>query len=434
MSQSATRFAVSPSRVFVAPPAYPTQERIPAGTYSLGFDPENIPGGFYLDVIRPFTLPSKIYGHNTSYADTILETFVERPGAITSAALAGQKGSGKTLTAKEVCIKAIAMNIPVVEVSMPFAGPQFNKWLQSIDQPMVLLVDEFEKVYNEEDNRNRLLSLLDGTFKTHKLFLFTMNKPLDNGNFEYFFNRPGRVYYNIPYGAVSEEIIREYCTDHLIDETRVTDIVSFSKRFSYFTLDMLTILVKEVNKTGLTCSDISKIVNIKPDLAPSELQFEVALIGPDGKPFSVVSTEYSWKEQPNSAVIPYDLPRAVLQGGDRYVRFPVYTLEDHDRLRQMYREDETNFIDFDSYFDETYEVEHLDKEDADDVEMLKKRQLQYKTQHRGIVSYRFSLDADYCKHSQDPESRAVTVENTMAGYTVVISPLGKKEKPLRYTF
>lgn len=428
------RFAQQGNRFFIAPPEYPTIEQVPVGTYSLGFDPENIPGGFYFSRIDDFTLPKKIYGHNSTYAQTILETFQERQGVITTAALSGQKGSGKTLTAQEISILGAQLGIPTVEISIPFAGPGFNQFLQKIRQAMIIFVDEFEKVYKDEDDRNRLLGLLDGPYKTHKLFLFTMNKPLDNGNFEYFFNRPGRVYYNIPYGAVSEEIIREFCADHLIDQSRLVDVISFSKRFTYFTLDMLTILIKEINKTGLSCSEISAIVNIKPDLAPSELMFEVEVIGPDGKPVQTVATEYSWKEQPHAAVVPYDLPRSILQGGSRSIRIPVYTKDDHNTFRTLYREDQTNYIDFDSYFDEDYELEVVDKDDKDDVDNLKKRQLHYKDAHRGVVSFNFSLDSTYINHSQDPETRAVTVANTLAGYTLVISPLGKKERPLRYTF
>lgn len=85
------RFAQQGNRFFIAPPEYPTIEQVPVGTYSLGFDPENIPGGFYFSRIDDFTLPKKIYGHNSTYAQTILETFQERQGVITTAALSVKK-------------------------------------------------------------------------------------------------------------------------------------------------------------------------------------------------------------------------------------------------------------------------------------------------------------------------------------------------------
>lgn len=431
------RFAQQGNRVFIAPPEYPTIDVIPAGNYSLGFDPDNVPGGYFLQMINPFTLPKKVYGHNTEYADEILATFLERNDAITSAALAGQKGSGKTLTAKEVAIKGLEHGIPTVEISLPFCGPSFNIWLQKIQQPLIMFVDEFEKIYHEEEKRNRLLSLLDGTFKTHKLFLFTMNKPLNNGNFEYFFNRPGRVYYNIPYGAVSEEIIKEYCADHLVDlESRLVDVLTFSKRFTFFTLDMLTILVNEINKTGRTCNEISHIVNIKPDLEASSILFDVKVYDKEGKEYPSVFSDYGFTENPKAVAIPFSFAKEALS---RYgvLSFAVTTKEDYDKYRELYREDETGYIGFDGYFDETSEFSRLDKDDEDyesDLKYFQENQKLYKTKPRAFVRYRIGVEKDYVQHSQDPETRAVTMVSPYFPFTVVIEPEGKKAPKLAYTF
>lgn len=430
-------FAQQGNRVFIAPPAYPTIDAIPPGNYSLGFDPDNIPGGYFLQIINPFTLPKKVYGHNTEYADEILSTFLERSDSITSAALAGQKGSGKTLTAKEVAIKGLDHGIPTVEVSLPFCGPGFNIWLQKIEQPLIMFVDEFEKVYHEEEKRNRLLSLLDGTFKTHKLFLFTMNKPLNNGNFEYFFNRPGRVYYNIPYGAVSEEIIKEYCTDHLVDlETRLVDVLTFAKRFTFFTLDMLTILVNEINKTGRTCNEISHIVNIKPDLEASSILFDVKVYDKDGKQMQSIFSDYGFIDAPKAVAIPFNFAKDALS---RYgvISFALSTKEEYNSARELYRSDNSGCIDMDGYFDEDSDFKRLNKDDEDYAEDLKDfqdRQKEYKKKPRGYIRYRIGVEKDYVNHSQDPETRAVTMVSSAFPFTVVIEPEGKKTPKLAYTF
>lgn len=432
-----TKFAQQGNRVFIAPPAYPTIDVIPPGNYSLGFDPDNIPGGYFLQIINPFTLPKKVYGHNTEYADEILSTFLERSDSITSAALAGQKGSGKTLTAKEVAIKGLEHGIPTVEVSLPFCGPGFNIWLQKIEQPLIMFVDEFEKVYHEEEKRNRLLSLLDGTFKTHKLFLFTMNKPLNNGNFEYFFNRPGRVYYNIPYGAVSEEIIKEYCTDHLVDlETRLVDVLTFAKRFTFFTLDMLTILVNEINKTGRTCNEISHIVNIKPDLEASSILFDVKVYDKDGKQMQSIFSDYGFIDAPKAVAIPFNFAKDALS---RYgvISFALSTKEEYNSARELYRSDNSGCIDMDGYFDEDSDFKRLNKDDEDYAEDLKDfqdRQKEYKKKPRGYIRYRIGVEKDYVNHSQDPETRAVTMVSSAFPFTVVIEPEGKKTPKLAYTF
>lgn len=431
------RFAQQGSRIFVAPPEYPTIDVIPPGNYSLGYDPDSIPGGYFLQIIKPFTLPAKVYGHNSAYADEILETFLSRPGSITSAALAGQKGSGKTLTAKEIAIKGMEQGIPTVEIGSAFCGTGFNLWLQKIEQPVIMFVDEFEKVYHEEEKRNRLLGLLDGPFKTHKLFLLTMNKALNSGNFEYFFNRPGRVYYNIPYGAVSEEIIREYCTDHLVElETRLADVLGFAKRFSFFTLDMLTVLVFEINKTGRTCNEISHIINIKPDLDVSSIFFDVKVIDKNGKELPKVYTDHGLQEAPASVSIPFSFPKNALSNYG-VLTFAVTSKAEFNRLYAIYCADNTGEIDMDTYFNEDAEFERLDESDESYEQDLKDHQERckvYATKIRAYVRYRIGVEREYTTHSQHSETRAVTMSSPLCPYTVVIEPEGKKEANLKYTF
>lgn len=435
MTSLAAQFAITSSMIYIAPGPMPTVPTIPPGTFSMGFNPD-VPGGFYLRPIDNFTLPAKIYGHNTEYAAVILETFLERTGSITSAALSGQKGSGKTLTAKEIAIKALELGIPTIEISSAFSGAGFNAWLQQIRQPVVVFIDEFEKVYKDEDDRNRLLSLLDGTFKTHKLFLFTMNKKLDQNNFEYFFNRPGRVYYNIPYGAVTPEIVREYCADHLADQTRTAEVVSFSKRFSYFTLDILTILVKEINKwPSKTCQDISHIVNIKPDVEPGQLTFTVEIFDPTGKKLETALSEFSWKDNPDSPYVPYDFVRQVLSGNSRPISFPFYTKAEFEKAKELYEKDNTNY-DYTLSFDEQDELDDTDQTDEAAMKLFKDRVATYRRgkNHRGQMQYRFSLDSKSCVAEQDDMTRAVTITNNVHGYKIVISPVGLKEAPLRFAF
>jgi hypothetical protein len=433
MTQQATRFATMGNRIFVAPPEYPTMPEIPVGTYSMGFDPENIPGGFFIKPIDDFTLPEKIYGHNTEYADVILSTFQEREGSITTAALSGQKGSGKTLTAKEISILGAQLGIPTIEVSLPFAGPSFNQFIQSIRQPAIIFIDEFEKVYKDEDDRNRLLGLLDGPYKTHKLFLLTMNKTLNNSNFEYFFNRPGRVYFNIPYGAVTDEIVKEYCEDHLVDLKRLPDVSSFARRFTYFTLDMLTVLVKEINKTGKTCQEISHIINIKPDLEVSQIMFEVTVLDKDGKIVPQVFSEYGLNEKPNSVAVPYNFARDALSRVGR-ITFAVSTKEQFADLFSAYQASQNSSMSWDENFDEEYDEKRLDREDPEAVKRFNDRVAHYEKFPRAFVSYNLGVRQENCEHSQDPETRAVTITHPDCPYTILIEPAGKKEVQLAYSF
>ena len=141
-------------------------EILPVGTYSVGV---GATGQFFLQTIEPFQLKHKIYGETAKQSDRIMHTFLDRT-ASTGVLLAGEKGSGKTLLAKYVSIEAAKESIPTIVINKNFHGEQFNLFLHSITQPVVVLFDEFEKVYGE-GAQQQMLTLLDGVYPSKKLFL-----------------------------------------------------------------------------------------------------------------------------------------------------------------------------------------------------------------------------------------------------------------------
>ncbi|MFW3388311.1 UNVERIFIED_CONTAM: AAA family ATPase, partial [Kocuria sp. CPCC 205274] len=147
--------------------------RIPTGTYTVQFNP--MAGGFYLQRCEDMLLPEKVYGSTLPRADMILHTFSTRKNKTTGALLTGLKGSGKTLLSKAVCAKALTMDVPVLILQQAFGGPAFEDWLNTIDQPVVIFIDEFEKKYDDEEKQNQLLSILDGVGRGSKLWLATSN-------------------------------------------------------------------------------------------------------------------------------------------------------------------------------------------------------------------------------------------------------------------
>src|SRR4029078_12619167 len=65
----------------------------------------------------------------------------------TGALMVGEKGSGKSLLAKLVSANSQEKGLPTLIIPRPWCGDMFNRFLQSIEQPTVILFDEFEKVY-----------------------------------------------------------------------------------------------------------------------------------------------------------------------------------------------------------------------------------------------------------------------------------------------
>ena len=130
---------------------------------------------------------------------------------------------------------------------MLFRSDDFNSFLSAINQPSIVMFDEFEKVYDRE-GQEKILTLLDGTFQSQKLFLLTSNDKwkLDN-NMK---NQPGRIFYLMEFEGLDEDFIRQYCEDRLIDKSKTNQIVKISTLFDKFNFDMLTAFVEEVNRYG----------------------------------------------------------------------------------------------------------------------------------------------------------------------------------------
>lgn len=217
-------------------------------------------GGFYLEEVEAFKTPRKIYGNCIKNADRIISTFWDRNNN-TGVLLTGEKGSGKTLLARQVAIQS---KLPVIIVNSDYSGDNFNSFLGSISQPCIILIDEFEKVYKKE-SQEKMLTLLDGTYQSRKLFLFTSNdKWRIDDNMK---NRPGRIFYLIEFGGLEEEFITEYCKDNLRNTSYLQNVLEVSRLFDVFNFDLLNSIVEESNRYNEDPKDLIKLLNAKPEYA-----------------------------------------------------------------------------------------------------------------------------------------------------------------------
>lgn len=238
-------------------------DKIPPKYYTISFDQFNSEY-FLSETDAEFVIPEKLYSNTEKYAKRILNTFNDRSGA-TGVLLSGEKGTGKSLLAKKLCVDAARnLGVPTIIISEPYKGDLFFSFLQSINQPVILFYDEFEKTHDRE-HQEALLSLLDGSFGSKKLFILTCNDPyLIDRNM---INRPGRLYYSIDFNGLEEEDIREYCRDMLQPhpcEDIEDRIVRLGAQFGSFNFDSLQAIVEELNRYGEPLSDVLKLLNVDP--------------------------------------------------------------------------------------------------------------------------------------------------------------------------
>lgn len=257
------------------------RDRLPTGTYTVNFD--SCAGQYYLEGMDSFEIKHKLYGDTTRHAGRIMQTFVDRKNAATGVLLTGCKGSGKTLLAKMISIKAAEQGIPTVVVNQEFCGEGFNTFMQQITQPVIVLFDEYEKVYKPQ-SQEKLLTLLDGVHPSQKLFLLTCNdKWRVNENMR---NRPGRIYYMLDFDGLGPEFIREYCQDNLVNKGYIEKVVSISGVFRSFNFDLLKGMVEEMNRYNETPAEVLKFLNARPSFDLKQVSYSVKLRDASGHIYS----------------------------------------------------------------------------------------------------------------------------------------------------
>ena len=233
-------------------------EQLPAGNYVVKMDPFD---NFFIEQIEDFDTPSKLYGDTTRNTDRIINSFWNRDKS-TGVMLVGEKGSGKTLLSKNICIELAKQSVPTIVINAPWHGDKFNTLIQSIEQPCVVLFDEFEKVYNSEE-QEALLTLLDGIYSSKKLFMLTSNDKWRVD--QHMRNSPGSIFYMVNFTGLDADFIREYCVDNLKNQKHTETIVNIASVFSAFKFDMLKAMVEEMNRYNETPQEAMRILNVKAE-------------------------------------------------------------------------------------------------------------------------------------------------------------------------
>ena len=183
---------------------------LPAQTYTVCFSQMT---GFFLKVRPDLVVKEPVYGVHPEKAEKVLRSFKvfqRNLGVI----LSGDKGIGKSLFARLLSAKAVEAGYPVIIVDQAFPG--IASYIESIEQEVVFLFDEFDKTFgsnHDSDPQSTFLSLFDGTSQGKKLFIITCNSL--HGLNDYMVNRPGRFHYHFRFGSPTGEEIRQYLTDKL---------------------------------------------------------------------------------------------------------------------------------------------------------------------------------------------------------------------------
>lgn len=221
-------------------------------------------GNIYLNKTQDIILPEKIYGAETDFINLVLSKYRNSKENIT-VALVGDKGLGKSLTAN---ILAKEMDLPVIKITNIPHGPQLIAFLESIKQEVVVLADEFGKTFHHERHQDypitqsNFLSYLDGgsLSEFRKIFIFTSN--FEDRLSSYLFNRPSRINYYREFSKVSINLIKEICTDLLINKELEENLLTHLP-LGGLNIDTLIAIIKEINFHNRKYSEIKDFLNFR---------------------------------------------------------------------------------------------------------------------------------------------------------------------------
>lgn len=221
-----------------------------------------------------FEFPYKIYDLDKTFITRVIKTY-HATNKNLGVLLHGIKGTGKTVTTKLICN---ALQLPVLIVTTPY--DDIIDFVNKIPQNVIILIDEFEKVYvNKSD---KMLTLMDGVLDSifRRVFLLTSNTLHISTNL---LNRPGRIRYNKKYSDLSLSAIEEI-VDDLLNHTQFRqEIIEYVSVLDIITVDIVKTIVSEVNIHESSPGILGDVLNIKS----TGSTYNIYKIGPDG-----TSTEY----------------------------------------------------------------------------------------------------------------------------------------------
>ncbi len=267
-----------------------TCKQLPVGTYDVCF---SMNSGYSLSM-RPDLVPNedKIYGSHHKKIEKVIKTFdaVNRNLGII---LSGRKGCGKSLFVRSLSQEVLKRGIPVLIVSGCFPG--IADFISSIQQVVLVVFDEFEKIFShtddEHDPQDELLPMFDGMDNGKKLFVITCN---DTGLLnDCLLNRPGRFHYHFDVENPAEDEIREYMSDNLLPEYHgeIESVVKLSA-MTDVTYDFLRAIAFELNQ-GYHLSETMQDLNISNDDSP---YFNVEVVFEDGRIFKSFERELDFND------------------------------------------------------------------------------------------------------------------------------------------
>lgn len=205
-------------------------------------------------------LPPTVYQTKKDklFIDRVLKNFNSSDKNTTGVLLTGDKGTGKSVTAKVLAEKA---KLPIIVINPDLEEKYLEEFFKEFDTPVCILFDEVDKNFSTQ----KMLTFLDGMHKTaKKLVVMTAND--EDGLSHFIKNRCSRIRYYRHYSMKDDA--REYaeliCDSKNIDNKE--EVVDFIvNNIKYPSIDNISSFIDEVIFTkdwNLSLQEVLEFMNI----------------------------------------------------------------------------------------------------------------------------------------------------------------------------
>jgi SpoVK/Ycf46/Vps4 family AAA+-type ATPase len=233
---------------------YPSQEfeELENVIYKVSLDMFERP--FLAKVADNFTFDYKLYGLETDFINRVLKTYNATDNGNLGILLNGLKGTGKTVSSKQI---ANQLNQPIIIVGEN--KPQYPSFLNGIPQNITIFIDEYEKTFG---NASNMLTIMDGASNSdyRRVFLLTTNELRVESNM---IQRPGRVRYLKTFDHLKPAVIKEIVDDILVHKQFTNDCIQFISSLETITVDIVKAVLNEVNIHEEAPTAFETIFNVK---------------------------------------------------------------------------------------------------------------------------------------------------------------------------
>lgn len=252
--------------------------------YTLEINPHT--GELYLaNTGRRFEFEFKVYGLKSDLIKQVITYYDNSKGNV-GVLLNGIKGTGKTITAE---ILANTLDLPIIVIGRKLPG--LVSFLAHINTELVILIDEYEKIFDDnklvyntatgDDDKKEdatLLSIMDGVFSGNyrRTFILTTNDVWINENM---LNRPGRLRYKERFSDLEYDTIVEIIDDLLVNVEFKEAVISYVKTLKIITVDILKAIITEVNIFELPPMKACRYMNLEF----AEKEYSIYKVSEDGE-------------------------------------------------------------------------------------------------------------------------------------------------------